>query len=35
VKVDRRLFALVLVLSAVWWFFTLASGCQAGRGRRS
>jgi hypothetical protein len=33
VKVDRRLFALVLVVSAVWWFFTLARGCQVGRPR--
>jgi hypothetical protein len=30
-KVDRRLLALVLALSAVWWFFTLTRGCQVGR----
>ena len=32
-RVDRRFLALVLVLSAVWWFFTLARGCQGGRPR--
>jgi hypothetical protein len=32
-QVDRRLLALVLVLSAVWWAFTAAKGCQGGRPR--
>jgi hypothetical protein len=35
VKIDRQLFALVLVLAAVWWFFTLAKGCQVGRPRQA
>jgi hypothetical protein len=32
-RVDRRFLVFVLVLSAVWWFFTLARGCQVGRPR--
>jgi hypothetical protein len=28
---DWRAVALVLVLSAVWWFFTLARGCGPSR----
>jgi hypothetical protein len=26
-RLNWRLFALVLALSAMWWFFTLAPGC--------
>jgi hypothetical protein len=32
-KLDRRFLAFVLVLSAVWWFFALARGCQGGKPR--
>jgi hypothetical protein len=30
---DRRFLVLLLVLSAVWWTFTLARGCQGGKPR--
>jgi hypothetical protein len=33
VKADRRFLVFVLALSAVWWFFTLARGCQVARPR--
>jgi hypothetical protein len=32
-QVDRGFLVLLLVLSTVWWFFTLARGCQGGRPR--
>jgi hypothetical protein len=30
-KIDRRFPILLLVLSAVWWTFRLARGCQGGK----
>jgi hypothetical protein len=32
-RVDWRVFVLVLTLAALWWFITLARGCQGNRPR--
>jgi hypothetical protein len=32
-QVDRRFLVLLVVLSALWWAFTLAKGCQGGKPR--